>query len=387
MSLSTRPDTPVSDETGSATRPAASAKPIRIGILGASGYTGAELLRLIALHPVFELAVACAHTDAGQKIGDLFPHLIPFRSVLLRAFEEAEEQLLECDVLFSALPHGASASVLSQLLQKATSRNKQLKVIDLSSDFRLKTAEDYRTWYHLDHPEPEALKSWQYGLTEFYREEIAASSNVANPGCYATAILLGLLPFVRQNLLHSPIVIDACSGVSGAGKKPTSSLHFSQIDEGMCAYKIGSHQHTAEIELTLAALATTPDPASKLYLAEPLKISMTAHLVPMARGIHATCSAQLTTALSSTEANALLQSIYEESPFIIVSEKPPHTKSVRGSNAALLHATVDQRTDRLIVVSVIDNLVKGASGQAIQNANLMCGLPETLGLPLCGVYP
>ncbi|MCB0358449.1 MAG: N-acetyl-gamma-glutamyl-phosphate reductase [Bdellovibrionales bacterium] len=340
----------------------------RVAIIGASGYTGAELLRLLAHHPACEVVVATGESQAGKRVGELYPHLARFGGLQLQSLGEAEDAIQDADVVFCGLPHGESASVLSKLTNRL--------VIDLGSDFRLKDPAVYNEWYGRGHPCPEALDQWTYGLTELFRGEVRTAGRIANPGCYATAVTLAAAPVAKEGFVAGPIAVAAVSGLSGAGRTPQPSVHFSHAFEDVRAYKVGVHQHTPEIEAALARLGATES-----------RVSLTTHLVPMTRGIHATVTFDLRRGTSSSDLVELFRATYANEPFVEVSDQPPATKSVRGSNRALLHAHVDSRCGRGIVLCVIDNLVKGASGQAIQNANCALGLEEGLGLSAEGLYP
>lgn len=347
-----------------------------VGVIGASGYTGLELLRLLAQHPEFSVKVVTANSEAGKSVGELYPHLHYLSDLPLLKTEDALKQLNDCDLVFSGLPHGEGMAVLSEIIAK---------VVDLSSDFRLLDPELYPIWYGCAHTNPEELKNWLYGLPECFRSELTgATTRIANPGCYATAAILALAPAVAHGLLEGPMVIDACSGTTGAGKKLSNSVHFSHLSEGMNAYKVGAHQHTAEIEQALTKIAAQ----AKVGCGN---VSMTAHLLPIARGIHATCSSQMKANGGKIPTSAEVIEIYKEwfkgEPFVTIAGTPPHTKLVRGTNRVIITPFVDHRTTRLIVVSVLDNLVKGAAGQAIQNANIITGCPETLGLMAPALYP
>jgi len=341
---------------------------LSVAILGASGYAGAELLRLLAGHEQAQVAVATADSQQGKKVADLYPNLAPCYPDL--NFDSlSSEKINRADVVFSALPHGESMHILPCL--------KNDLIVDLGSDFRLKNSELYPEFYDRAHVCPDQLPLWSYGLPELFRTEIAESKRIASPGCYATAIILALAPLVREGLIEDTIVVDAISGTSGAGRGAKPGLHFAHVFEDVRAYKIGDHQHIAEVEQSL----------NKLSPAQKVAVSITPHLAPMTRGIHATCSAQLVKSCSSQEISQLFSTSYQHEPFIGVSDLPPGTKEVRGSNGVRIYPTVDHRTNRVIVVSVLDNLVKGAAGQAVQNMNIALGFSESLGLTNTGFYP
>ncbi len=347
------------------------AKVKTVAVLGASGYGGAEVLRLAAQHPNLDVAVTTGETQAGQTVAELYPHLHEYGQLRLVTADQAGNEISGCDLVFSCLPHGAAMAVLGDLGNDL--------VIDLGGDFRLDSADDYESWYGLDHQAPGQIADWTYGLPELFRLDIEGSRRIANPGCYPTAVALAAAPLVAAGLVEGPIVADAASGTSGAGRAPKPGLHFAHVHEDMRAYKVGEHQHTPEMEMAIARYAGTD--------ANDVLVSFTAHLVPMVRGIHATVSAQAVPAASATDLNDVLADAYPGEAFVDVVSTPPGTKQVRGTNRVALSAVLDERSGRAIVTAVLDNLVKGAAGQAIQNANIALGLPETTGLPLEGLYP
>jgi N-acetyl-gamma-glutamyl-phosphate reductase len=334
---------------------------IRVGIAGASGYTGAELLRLCAGHPEFEVVVATGDSAAGRAAGDVYPSLrAAYPDLVFEAYEPTRFDGL--DLAFLALPHGASQGVVPDL------RKRVRKIVDLAADFRLNDPALYPTWYHEDHTAPELLAEFAFGLPELFRDTIAGADLVAAPGCYVTAAALALAPLVRGGAIEtSGIIVDAASGTSGAGKVPKPHLHFSNVNEDFVAYGVLDHRHTPEIEQAIGA-----------------QVLFTPHLAPMTRGILATCYARPT---GDADPLAILSDVYADEPFVVVSEALPSTKAVYGSNCAHLTARRDARTGWIVVLSAIDNLVKGASGQAVQSANIILGLDETAGLPLVGVFP
>lgn len=340
-------------------------------VLGASGYAGAEVVRLLSDHPDLSVLVVTAETHAGRKLGGLYPHLSAAADLLLEPLERVRGDLDACDVVFCALPHGEAMQVLPDLRNDV--------VVDLGGDFRLDSADDYTSWYRVEHTARDDLAQWTYGLPEIFREDIRRADRIANPGCYPTAVVLAMAPFVAEGLVEGPIVADAASGTSGAGRSPKPGLHFSHVDEDVRAYKVAEHQHTPEMEMALSRYAGLSSGSTV--------VSFTAHLVPMARGIHATCSAHVVPGTTQAVCREVLAAAYADEPFVTVQDVPPGTKEVRGSNRVALSATVDERSRRVIVLSVLDNLVKGAAGQAIQNANLALGLPEVSGLPSEAIYP
>ena len=337
---------------------------IRVGIINVTGYTGVELARLLSGHPAVELTSVTGRSAAGKRLGEVFPHLSGLDLTI-----EAEPG--DVDFVFSALPHRESAAIVPGLLERG------LKLVDLSADFRLKDAQEYPLWYGFDHPWPQLLEEAVFGLPELYRQKIAAARLVANPGCYPTAALLALAPVVKKGLISGDIVIDAKSGVSGAGRGPALESHFCEASEDTAAYALGGHRHLPEIIQELKLMQSGFAPAA----------TFVPHLVPMTRGILATCYATLKEGRSGTELKELYREFYKDEPFVKVSAEPPHTKHTRGSNLCLVHPTFDRRTGRLVVISCIDNLVKGAAGQAVQNMNIMLGLTETAGLEAAAVFP
>jgi N-acetyl-gamma-glutamyl-phosphate reductase len=341
----------------------------RIGVVGASGYTGAELLRLLAGHSGLEPVVATSREFAGRDISSVYPNLTAYAG---RPYDEVDADVLQgLDLVFLALPHGASMALGAQLASTGT------RVIDLSADFRLTDAASYPEWFGEPHAAPEWLGKWAYGLTELHRDEIKGHQIVANPGCYPTAALLALAPLVRGGLIEPEgIVISAASGVSGAGRKVTAGVHFSHVDANFKAYTVIGHKHTPEVEQEL----------SHLFGAD-VRVTFVPHLLPMPRGLLATCSARLAAGIDPAAVAAAPADAYAGEPFVRVTSEPPQTKYTAGSNACHVWATADTRTGRAIAIAALDNLGKGAAGQAIQNANLMLGLPETLGLPAEGIYP
>lgn len=336
-----------------------------IGIVGASGYTGAELLRLCEGHPQLEVAFATGDSQAGTPVADLYPSLAA--AYPQRRFEAWDAGLLDgVDGVFLALPHGASQAVMGEVLGSGA------KVVDLGADFRLPDAATYERWYGEAHSCPELLDRFAYGLPELFREQVVASGAVANPGCYPTAASLALAPLVRDGLVQTEgIVVNAVSGVSGAGRPPKPTTTFCAVDEDVTAYGLLDHRHTAEMDMNLDAT-----------------VLFTPHLVPMNRGILATCTARPASPGLSTEAvlEALARA-YAGEPFVVVSERPPSTKATLGSNAVHLTARHDPRTGTVLAIGAIDNLGKGASGAAVQNMNLLLGLDESAGLTCAGLYP
>jgi N-acetyl-gamma-glutamyl-phosphate reductase len=348
---------------------AAQAK-IKIGVIGASGYTGADLIRLAACHPNMEIAVLAANTHAGKALGEVFPHLGLTGAPALVKAEDAD--WATCDAVFCGLPHGTAQDIIATLPES-------VKVIDMSADFRLRDTGTYAKWYGREHVAAHLLKDAVYGLTEFYSEAIAKARLVACPGCYPTAALLALLPLVQAKLIDAgDIVIDAKSGVSGAGRSLKQNILFSEAGEGLSPYSIASHRHAPEIEQEISAAA-----------GEQVLINFTPHLVPMSRGELVTTYVRLAAGRQATDLTAALEARYRDAHFVKLAPKGtlPSTQFVRGSNYCMIGVYADRIPGRAIVVSAIDNLVKGSAGQAIQNFNLMCGLPENAGLEQLPLFP
>jgi N-acetyl-gamma-glutamyl-phosphate reductase len=337
---------------------------IKIGIINVTGYTGMELARLLYRHPRVKLASVTGRSAIGNKLGQIFPHLSDIDLIV-------QPELEDVALAFSAMPHKASAEGVLEALERG------IKVVDLSADFRLKEAAEYQVWYQVSHPAPELLAEAVYGLTELNRSQIARARLVANPGCYPAGAILALAPAVKGDIIAPDIIIDSKSGVSGAGRTLTLDTHFSEANENVSAYALDGHRHLPEIVQELQKL--TP---------ETLSITFLPHLVPMTRGILTSCYAKLLRGETSKEqVKQLYQEFYRGEPFVKVVDFPPMTKQTWGNNLCLIYATIDSRTGRLIVISCLDNLVKGGAGQAIQNMNLMLGFPETAGLEMPAVYP
>ncbi len=337
----------------------------RVGIFGASGYTGAELLRLCAQHPSLQVELATGDTKAGSAVGETYPSLAAAYPDTV--FAEADPAGAEgLDLVFLALPHGASQQLLPDL------RKRVGKVVDLAADFRLRDASLYPRWYGEEHAAPELLEEFVHGIPELYREQLREADLVAAAGCYVTAAALALAPLVRSAAVAAEgVIVDAASGVSGAGRTLRHTSHFSTVNEDFTAYGLLDHRHTPEIEQATGA-----------------QVLFTPHLAPMTRGILATCYARPASgAAGGADPLEVLHAAYEGEPFVQVGDQPPSTKATYGSNCAHLTARRDERTGWVLVLCALDNLVKGASGQAVQCANLALGLPEDAGLPTVGVYP
>ncbi len=338
---------------------------IKVGIINVTGYAGVELARLLHQHPEVELASVTGRSAAGQSLSEVFPHLADIKLTI-------EAKPGDVELVFSAMPHKESAKEVIPLLEKG------IKVVDISADFRLKDASEYQRWYGFSHPTPQLLTEAVYGLPELHRSQIAAAQLVANPGCYPTGAILALAPAVKAQLIEADIVIDSKSGVSGAGRTLSLPTHFSEANEDVSAYALEGHRHLPEITQELTLLKPELLPA----------VTFVPHLVPMTRGILTTCYAPLASGKKDVEEiRKLYRDFYKDAPFVRVADSPPHTKQTWGSNLCLVYPTLDQRTGKLVVISAIDNLVKGAAGQAIQNMNLMLGLPETMGLEAPAIYP
>ncbi len=342
----------------------------RVAIINVTGYVGVDLARILMRHPEVDIACVTGRSAVGQRLSEVFPHLFVSELVIQDGLD------VPVDFVFSAMPHKASAEVCEPLVAQG------LKVVDASADFRLKNPEEYKAWYQVVHPCPDLLSSAVYGLPELHRNEIGGAKLVANPGCYPTGALLALAPALRLGLVDGDIIIDSKSGVSGAGRSLTLTTHYAECNESVTAYAVTGHRHMPEIRQECRLLS---DRVKDLLFLP--------HLIPMTRGILSACYMRVS--------DAALQSIgdpgkgigdayrefYRSSPFVKVMETPPATKHVWGSNYCHVFPQYDPRTGRLLVLSAIDNLVKGGAGEAVQNMNLMLGLEETCGLDALPVYP
>jgi len=342
----------------------------KVGIINVSGYAGIELARLLSRHPEVEFTSVTGRSTAGKNLSEIFPHLADVTLTI-------EAGIGEADLVFSAMPHKESALEIIPLI------NRGVKVVDISADFRLRDAAAYPAWYGFDHPAPELLKKAVYGLPERYRPEIARAQLVANPGCYPTGAILALAPAVKSGITEPEVIIDSKSGLSGAGRTLSLPTHYAEANEDTSAYALDGHRHLPEIVQELGLLRG----------GEPLSITFVPHLVPMTRGILTTAYATLAPGKIAPDEGGrqslleLYRDFYRDEPFVRVVARPPHTKHTWGSNTCFIHPTLDLRTGRLIVISAIDNLIKGAAGQAVQNMNLMLGIPEATGLLTPAVYP
>ena len=348
-------------------RALAGGDPVRVAIVGATGYVGAELIRLLALHPQAVITGLVGRERKGDPIAGIHPHLATRN---LHVYDHVPD---DAEAVFLALPHGVVAARIDEFLDRGQT------VIDLGPDFRFRDAADYRTWYHAGHPRPELLAGAVYGLPELHRDELAAIGRapgaiVGAPGCYATTTILALAPLARAGLIGD-VVVDAKSGVSGAGRDPKADLHFGEVNENVKAYGIFTHRHIGEIEQELVGQSPAPDanPGAR-------GIDFLPHLVPMTRGILSACHVRTTRPVTQAELDALYATAYGDEPFITVTPHAPATKHVLGSNEFRVFCRVDERTGRVLAIGVLDNLVKGAAGQAIQAFNVVHGLPEPAGL-------
>jgi N-acetyl-gamma-glutamyl-phosphate reductase len=340
---------------------------VRVGIINVTGYAGVELARLLYRHPHVELASVTGRSAAGQKLAEIFPHLADIDLTITAELDEV-------DIAFSAMPHKASVEVIVPLVEQG------VKVVDISADFRLKDAGKYPEWYDYVHPAPDLLRQAVYGLPEFHRSEIVTASLVANPGCYPTGALLALAPVVKEGLVYPDIIVDSKSGVSGAGRALSLSTHYSEASDNVRAYAVEGHRHLPEIIQELQTLNPSLSPS----------VTFLPHLVPTARGILSSCYARPEEdklVKGKEELKQLYHSYYADEPFVRIVDKPPETKQTWGSNLCLVYPTVDPRSGTVVVISCLDNLVKGAAGQAIQNMNIMLGFPETAGIEALPVYP
>ena len=343
---------------------------MKVGIINITGYAGSELARILYRHPEVEVVSVTGRSSAGQQLNEVFPHLT---ALDLTIEPELSGSL---DLVFSALPHKASAEACIPVLKQG------VKVVDISADFRLKQPDQYQEWYGVDHPDPTLLEEAVYGLTELHRDDVKASRLVANPGCYPTSAILGLAPAVAEGIITRDIIVDSKSGVSGGGRSLNLTNHFSEVNENVFAYALNGHRHLPEINQELAPLAN-----------QTLNLTFLTHLIPMTRGILSSCYTSLLDPSKWAGDDGkqkivdLYQDYYADDPFVQVVPLPPQTKQTLGNNLCLVHPSIDQRTGRLIVISCLDNLVKGAAGQAVQNMNVMYGFPEETSLEALAVYP
>ena len=342
----------------------------RIGIINVTGYIGVDLARILLRHPEVDLVCVTGRSAAGSRLSEVFPHLSSSDLVIQPEFDGS------VDFVFSAMPHKASAEACEPLVARG------LKVIDVSADFRLKSREEYESWYGVAHPCPHLLDTAVYGLPEVHRADVRGASLVANPGCYPTGAILALAPALAAGVVEGDIIIDSKSGVSGAGRSLTMTTHFAECNESVSAYAVAGHRHMPEIRQECRRLQ--PGIGEMLFLP---------HLIPMSRGILSSCYAKASGQWLKGGGNPmarlrdLYREYYESSPFVKVVDTPPATKHVWGSNYCHIYPTFDERTGRLLVISAIDNLVKGGAGEAVQNMNLMLGFDETCGLEALPIFP
>lgn len=345
---------------------------LKVAVCGASGYAGAELLRILASHNKVKVTSVTSEKSAGKKVADLFPHLHQYEHLIYEPLDP-EKILSKADLFFMSLPHAASQEPVETLV-----RNKK-KVIDLSADYRLHNADTYKDWYHVPHKFPSMLREAVYGLPERYRKNIAKAAFVANPGCYPTSAILGLYPALKKAIIDSgSVIVDSKSGTTGAGRQSDTTFSYCEVNEGLKAYGIGRHRHTPEIEQELSLIA-----------GKNIKINFTPHLIPLDRGILSTLYARLKKEIDTTEVQKIYKETYAGEPFVrvLAEGKLPNVKNVRGTNLCEIGLVVNKRTNTLIVVSAIDNLVKGAAGQAVQNMNIMMGFEEETALKAIALFP
>ena len=344
---------------------------MKAAIINVTGYGGAELARILDGHPDIDVVAVTGRSSAGKRLAEVFPHLSDLQLTI------ADELRDDADIVFSALPHAASAEKVVPLIEAGA------RVVDFSADFRLRESAVYSEWYKVEHPSPAHLETAVYGLPELNRQDVRGADLVANPGCYPTAAILALAPAVAGSLIGGDVIVDAKSGVSGAGRGLSLNTHYSEVNESLRAYSVSGHRHMPEVVQELGLINPGLD----------LRLTLLTHLVPMTRGILVSCYAPLAESIAGTGSGASSRIVeaytehYRDEPFVEVVSEPPATKQTLGSNRCLVYPTVDVRTDRLVVIACIDNLVKGAAGQAVQNANAMLGLPETSGLQQLALYP
>ncbi len=345
---------------------------MKAAVIGATGYSGVELIRFLLNHPHVHIHSIISGSQSGKELVESYPHLTSLFNMTLEDLD-VEKLAAEVDVVFFATPSGVSRETMPLFMDK------DVKCIDISGDFRLKSPEAYRQWYKHEAAPQDKLLEAVYGLCEIYPEQIKAASWIANPGCYPTATLLGVIPALKEGLIQSDsIIIDGKSGVSGAGRKASLGTHYVEINENLKAYKLGAHQHIPEIEQTLSDISGSE-----------IRVTFSTHLIPMTRGIMCTIYANMTDPFSTAEVIEKYQAFYEGEPFVRIRPEGtwPATKEVYGSNFCDIGFMADPRTKRLTIVSVIDNVVKGAAGQAVQNLNLMNGWDVRTGLSFTPVYP
>lgn len=345
---------------------------IKVAICGGSGYTGAELLRILSGHPDVEIVAVTSEKSAKKKVTEIFPHLLKYSDLIYEPLDK-ENLYKKADLFFMALPHGTSQEAVDYFFRKGK------RVIDLSADYRLSDPLIYEEWYKTTHNYKDTLKNAVYGLSELYREQIKKTDLVANPGCYPTGAILGLYPAIKEGIIDTEnIIVDSKSGTSGAGRKADISFSYCEVNEGFRAYGIALHRHTPEIEQELSKIS-----------GKDIKINFTPHLIPMDRGIISTIYGKMKRQIETSEIISIYKKHYKDEPFINVLNEGiyPNAKNVRGSNFVEIGLKVNKRTNTLIIITSIDNLVKGASGQAVQNMNIMYGFKETTSLESLAIYP
>lgn len=344
---------------------------IQVGIIGATGYVGGQLAWLLYHHPQCEIHFMTTHSHTDREYSKIYGQYKGFIDKRCINIQEIDTYLEETDIVFFALPHGKTFGIVQKCLDRG------VKVIDMGADFRLKNPEMYRLWYQLEHKAMDLIPKAVYGLPELYREKIQKADLIANPGCYPTASILGLYPLVKAGLIDmNSIIIDAVSGVSGAGRSVKMANLYGEVNESFKAYGVAGHRHTPEIEQEISSLC-----------GKDITLNFTPHLAPMNRGILATCYANLKKKVSNEEVYRVYDKEYSDEYFVRLMEDLPETRWVKGSNFCAIALRVDSRTNRIIVVSAIDNMMKGAGGQAVQNLNLMFGLKENEGLELLAMIP
>ena len=349
---------------------------IKIGIVGAGGYAGVTLLSILLRHPEAEVVwLMSEEAHKGKKISELYPQLKGICDLVCTTLDDLDKQLGQIDLVFLALPHGIAINYVPKMIKAGK------KVVDLGADYRFHDEAVFKKWYQLDHPDKAVLAEAVFGLPELYKAEIKKARLIGNPGCYPTASTLGLAPLVKNKLVdNNALIVDAKSGVSGAGRGVSLKIHFCERNEGITAYAVNNHRHMGEISYQISKVA-----------GENVNVTFVPHLVPMNRGILATCYAKLRMPNAELRINELIRiykEFYKDAPFVRIYETgEPCTKSVAGSNYCDIGVSINEESGTVIVMSVIDNLVKGAAGQAVQNMNLICGFEETTGLKQIALYP
>jgi len=337
----------------------------RVGIINVTGYAGSELARILYRHPEVTVQQVTGRSAAGRQLSEVFPHLRDADMTISPALDDS------VDLVFSALPHAASAEALSAFIQQ------EMPCIDISADFRIKDVSIFEGWYKTAHPCPQYIANAVYGLPELHRAAISRSRLIANPGCYPTGTILGLAPAFDADIIEADVISDSKSGTSGAGRKGDVAFNFAEINDNMSAYGLGGHRHMPEMAQELSAISKHG----------PVKVTFVPHLAPMTRGILGTHYATLKHDVSHNDADEIYRSFFADEPFVRVVSASPSTKETWGSNHILINVNVDAYSGRLIVVTALDNLVKGAAGAGVQNMNLMLDLPEAMGLESLAIYP